>query len=144
MYQNQLAKFKSAKLNSDIFLAKVQAGEEKKLSHVKLQVNQSHIQGSEMWKIAREGDRSAMRTHFGQMCVKIEIKIPFESEEVISSCLIQDDVAVTANQESNESHEFCTNYFVHSGKTGNGKVSFCTFKKYFQAIDPANHVMTTV
>ena len=111
----QISKYKSVKTNSDMFLAKVQNPEEKKLSHVKLQVNQSFIVGSEMWKLSRESDRNAMTKHLGSMCVKIEVKIPLDCDEVIASCLIQGGKAVTASHESNGSHEMCTKYFVHEG-----------------------------
>ena len=116
LYLNQLSKFKSAKLQSDLFFAKIQLGEEKKLSSVKPQSNQSHIQGSEMWKVARQSDRASMMKHLGQFCIKLEIKIPLDSEEVIASCLIQEGHAVTASHESTESHEMCTMYYVHEGK----------------------------
>ena len=115
LYQNQLSKFKSAKLNSDLYLAKLQPGEDKKLSSVKPQTNQSHIQGSDMWKLSRQSDRSAMMNHLGLLCVKLEIKVPLVSDEVVSSCLIQDGVAVTASHESNQSHELATKYQVHEG-----------------------------
>ena len=116
LYQNQISKYKSVKLNSDMFLAKVQIAEERKLSHVKLQVNQSSIVGSEMWKLSRDSDRHSMIKHFGSMCVKIELKIPLDSDEVIASCLIQEGRSVTASHESNDSHETSTEYFVHEGK----------------------------
>ena len=99
----------------NLFLAKVQIAEERKLSHVKLQVNQSSIVGSEMWKLSRDSDRHSMIKHFGSMCVKIELKIPIDSDEVIASCLIQEGRAVTASHESNDSHETSTEYFVHEG-----------------------------
>ena len=115
LYQNQISKYKSVKLNSDMFLAKIQVGEEKKLSHVKLKVNQSSIVGSEMWKLSKESDRSTMMKHLGSMCIKIEIKIPLDCDEVIASCLIQEGHAVTTSHEGNESHEIITKYFVHEG-----------------------------
>ena len=116
LYLNQLSKYKSAKMNCDIYLAKIQPGEGKKLSSVKQQTNQSHIQGSEMWKVARQSDRSSMMKHLGPLCIKLEIKIPLDSEGVIASCLIQDGHAVTASYESSESHEMYTAYYVHEGK----------------------------
>ena len=116
IFLNQLSKFKSAKINSDLFFAKIHPGEEKKLSSVKLQTNQSHIQGSEMWKVARQSDRSSMMMYLGPLCIQLEIKVPLDSEGVIASCLIQEGHAVTASSESTESHEMCTVYYVHEGK----------------------------
>ena len=147
LYQNQLSKFKSAKMKCDLFFAKKQLGEEKKLSTVKPQTRQSHIQGSEAWKFSRQSDRSFMMKHLGQLCLKLEIKIPLDSEGVIASCLIQEGHVVTASHESTESHEMCTIYYVHEGRL---------LKQYFlllhllinyfvlQAIVPVIRVITIV
>ena len=115
MYQNQLSKYQSVKLTGDLFFAKVKSTENKTLTSVKKQAADTQIQGSDRWLEVQEDNLATMSREFGQLHVKIEVKVPKKTDDVLATVLMQQGIVVSVDYEGDPAQEQTVRYLVHTG-----------------------------
>ena len=116
LYQAQLRKYYAAKNCSDFYYGCISTIENKILSSLKPFNQESKIHGSDAWTKVQIEDVKWRFKQNGDNCLRIEISVPFQSDEVLGTILTQKGFVVSVRMETNSDGVFEKTYMVHTGK----------------------------
>ena len=115
LYNNQVSKYRSVINNKERFTGTIQDVENKVLSNLKHQPDDSVIRGSDKWCEHQTEACEKRFYQFGQTAFRVEVEIPVENIETIATNLLIDGFCITLSFEGDDCNEIDTKYWVHLG-----------------------------
>ena len=112
-YENELFKYYSVKKFGDCFQGVIRDLQSKTLTSATKVVNDNSVVGSETWRKQQETDLYHRLEQLGSICVFISVKVPIESDDVLATCVLQQDQVITVKYIGDSSMEMETQYLVH-------------------------------
>ena len=112
-YENELYKFKMAKMLSDRYHGVEKQGVDNILSSIEKVSKEHKIIGSETWQRNEKDLTLHKLDQNGAFCLTIDIELPVQ-DDVIASCLIQSGVVVSVRYTGKSTSEQERKYFIHN------------------------------
>ena len=114
-YQAQLAKYFNALKSSNIVYGHIEDADRKHLSSITPDTGESKIHGSNKWYESQQGEVMWRLKQNGNYSLHVTVDMPFQTDEVIATILIQSGLTVTTSLQSNSEGEYFKEYLVHTG-----------------------------
>ena len=112
IYENEVNKYASLKLFTDRYEGVIL--DSRTLKHAEKVVNDGSVLGSDKWRGKNSRDYFHRINQLGSVCLHIEISIPIDQEDVISTILLQEGHVVTVEYVGDGTNELERKYVVHS------------------------------
>ena len=113
IYENELNKYKNAKLSGERYVACVRDFEKKMLSSVEKVEDASRITCSNGWFSNLDEEMKHRQDQFGKIFLAVKLELPKTSPDVIATCLLQQGFVITADKKGSSTGELKTSYLVH-------------------------------
>ena len=112
-YENELFKYYTVKQFGDCFQGVIGDSQAKTLKSATKVVNDGSVVGSEAWRRQQASDLHHRFEQLGSICVFISVPVPFDSQDVIATSVLQQDQVITVQYKGDSLMELETKYLVH-------------------------------
>ena len=113
MYENQLYKYKAAKVHCNRVRGRVLPQAEKKIQIIGDCDNEFRITGSDAWYRNQVQEMICRMEQYGVFCIQVMIQFPMNSLETIATALVQEGFVVNVDKLGSPTGELRTTYWVH-------------------------------
>ena len=124
-YENEVFKYRRAKIFSDRYQGVLKVGQERMLSSAEKVSNESNIVGSMSWQRIEKQKKLHRFEQHGPICFSISIEMTVQEMEV-ASCLIQSNQVISVEYRGSSTSELETFYIVHSHLSDQDCTETCT------------------
>ena len=117
IYMNQIAKYRSAETNADLFCGKIdnQNINTKVLSSVNPCSKEHRIKGSDEFRRRQVDDIKWRMVNLGRYCLKLKVEFPLINLQTVMTSLVQQGKIVTVSYSGDRANELHQSYTIHAG-----------------------------
>ena len=112
VYENEINKYMALRLYGDRYEGIIM--DSQTLQQAEKIVNDASLVGSDKWRAQNSRDFFNRINQLGSVCLHVQISIPLDHDDVLSTILLQEGQVVTVEYVGDGTNELKKKYFVHS------------------------------
>ena len=114
IYNNEVNKYRQLKMYGDRYEAVISDVSSRLIKSAEKVIDDSSIVASEAWRRKNSRDYHRRVDQLGSVLLHLTVELPRDSDDIVSTVLIQHGLTVTVDFVGDASNEYSPNYYIHN------------------------------